>query len=214
VTYRSEKVLGVIGFFEGGRYTEGFLGRCAGNMASNLHLVDDQGRPLPKHIVDAVKRLEPAIARKFSSLCDPAELSNSMEERARQMAVREKKRGPLPDADSLRKFAWRSLFNGALSLIRKRKLRREQCLSTEELCNLTEVACEATAETILACIDGKRILSELSPRDRQICDLEIQDLDDAEIAAYLNISRDAVRQARHRRKAKVASIQAKRKSGE
>jgi DNA-directed RNA polymerase specialized sigma24 family protein len=175
---------------------------------SNLHLVDEHGRPLPRHITEAVKRIEPRIHSRFLNRCDPAELSNSMEEGARKIAEHEEKKGPLSGADHLGRFTWRTLFNAGISLLRKRH--REQLLSSEEFRNLTVMDREHSPEVVLARIDGAKILSELSERDRHICDLEVQGLNDSEIAAYLNISKEALHQARHRRKAKVTALQAKK----
>jgi len=177
---------------------------------SNLHLVDEHGQPLPHHITEAVKRVEPRIYSRFFHRCDPAELSNSLEEGARRIAEHEQKRGPLSGADHLGRFAWRTLFNAGLSLLRKR--RREQLLSSEQFRNLTVMDWENSPEAISARIEGAQILAELSERDRQICDLEAQKLADSEIAAYLHISKEALYQARHRRKAKVAAFQAQKKS--
>ena len=179
---------------------------------SNLHLVDEHGQPLPHHITEAVQRIEPKIYRRFFHRCDPAELSNSLEEGARRIAEHEQKEGPLSGTDHLGRLTWRTLFNASLSLLRKR--RREQLLSSEQLRNLSVVDWENSPEAISARIEGAQILSELSERDRQICDLEAQNLADSEIAEYLNMSKEALYQARHRRKAKVAAFQAKKKSGD
>lgn len=176
---------------------------------SNLHLVDEHGQPLPHHITEAVKRIEPRIYSRFLNRCDPAELSSSLEEGARRIAEHEYKKGPLSGVDHLSRFTWRTLLNAGISLLRKR---REQLLSSEELRNVIVMDGEHSPEAILARIEGAKILSELSERDRQICDLEAQGLDDSEIAEYLHISKEALYQARHRRKAKVAALQTKNKS--
>jgi len=178
--------------------------------ASNLHLVDEHGQPLPHHITEAVKRAEPKIYSRFLNRCDPAELSNSMEEGARRIAEHELKKGSLSDTDHLGGFTWRTLLNAGLSLLRKR--RREQLLSSEQLQNLTVTDGAHSLEAISTRIEGAPILSELSERDRQICDLEAQNLADSEIAEYLNISKEALYQARHRRKVKVAAFQAQKNS--
>jgi hypothetical protein len=125
-------------------------------MGSNLHLVDDQGRPLPNRIVDAVERVEPAIMHQFSRSCDAADLSDSMEHGARKIAKRETRKGPLPDADSLGGLTWRSLLNSAISVARKR--RWEQPLSAGTLRNLTDVTGEDNPETKLARIEEKEAL--------------------------------------------------------
>lgn len=175
--------------------------------SSNLHLVDNEGRPLAKHIVEAVERLEPKITKRFSRYCDPAVLSNSMEDSARRIAEREQEKGRLPDAD-IGRFTWRTLFNAAISLIRAQ--RGEKWLSTKALWNLTGAGREGSPEAIVARIEGQKILSEMSERDERICDLESQGFDDSEIAAYLNVSKNALAQARCRRKAKLAALDAKR----
>jgi DNA-directed RNA polymerase specialized sigma24 family protein len=177
---------------------------------SNLHLVDEHGQPLPHHITEAVKRIEPRIYSRFLHRCDPAELSNSLEEGARRIAQHEQKKGSLSGADHLGRFTWRTLLNAGVSLLRKR--RREQLLSSEQLRNLPVTDGEHSPEVISARLEGAQILAELSERDRQICDLEVQGLDDSEIAEHLQISKEALYQARHRRRAKVAAFQAQEKS--
>jgi len=171
-------------------------------MGSNLHLVDDQGRPLPKHIVDTVERLEPAIMHQFARSCDPADLSDSMEDGARKIAKREAKKGLLPDADSLGRLTWRSLLNGAISVARKR--RGEQPLSAGALQNRADGIGEDNPETNLARIQEKEALfSELSPYEQKYWALREQGFDDDEVAAYLQLSKNALAQIKHRLKTKL-----------
>jgi len=171
-------------------------------MGSNLHLVDDQGRPLPKHIVDAVERVEPMIMHQFSRSCDPADLSDSMEHGARKIARRETRKGALPDADSLGGLTWRSLLNSAISGARMR--RSEQTLSEGALRNLTDVTGEDNPETRLTRIQEKEALfSELSSREQKYWALREQGFEDNEIAAYLQLSKNALAQLKHRLKTKL-----------
>ena len=166
-------------------------------MGCNLHLVDDEGRPLPKHVVNAVERLEPVLNNQFSRSCDPAELSTSVETRARKIAKRQ-----LPDNDSLTGFTWRALFNGAISLARKRS--REQSLSAEALRDVAGIPDTENPETKLARIQEKETLfSEFSPREREYWALREQGFNDNEVADYLQLSKNALAQLKHRLKTKL-----------
>ena len=171
-------------------------------MASNLHLVDKQGRPLPPHIVESVKQLEPALTRRFSKRCDPAQLSDSIESHTRKIAEYEQENGPLPDADALDKFTWRTLFNGAIDLVRKRQ--REEPLSAEALRHAARREMDHNPEARLARLQNlENMWAELLPREQQLWILEKRGFNDTEMAAYLGINKNTLVQARHRLKMKL-----------
>lgn len=160
---------------------------------SNLHLVDEHGQPLPHHITEAVQRMEPGIQSRFSKRCDPAELSNSLENAARRIAQHEQNHGPLQDV-RLKGFTWRALSNAALSLIRLRS--REKLLSPDALESLHGVG---SSDAIERRAEVKLALAKMSERDRKICSLQYQGYDAEAIGRELNISKEAVWKAKSRR---------------
>ncbi len=170
-------------------------------MASpKLHLVDNEGFPLARHIVEAVERAEPKISSQFSQFCDPAALSTSLEEGARRIAQHERDHGPLKNPSA---FTWRTLLNAAHSLIRGRA--REETLPPEALTPLAGVSRIGSPEAILAGIEAKQALALMSERDRKICYLEHQGFEAAEIAALLKVNTNTVLKAKSRRLAKLAA---------
>jgi hypothetical protein len=187
-----------------GLYT-GFS-RVENKMASsNLHLVDDEGRPLDPRVEEAITRHEKGVRRKFAKYCDPAAFSNAIEAKGSRIAKSLRDGRAAVDSDIVGAITWRSLFNLGISFVRKRKA--EQRAEAEFARILTEIHKSAShSEAIIAREDGLKILSQLSERDRLMCHLESQDLSVPQIAAYLKISEAAVRQARSRRKKKVAEL--------
>jgi DNA-directed RNA polymerase specialized sigma24 family protein len=169
-------------------------------MASNLRLVDDEGQPLAKHIVEAVQQCGPGIHGHFSRLCDPADLSNCLEDGARRIAQYEEDHGPLLDVGA---FTWRTLFNAAISLVRKYS--HEKCVEPERATYLRGAAREGSPRDILAGIAAREILAEMSDRDRQICYFEHQGFKASEIAHHLDMTANSVSKAKSRRLAKFAA---------
>ncbi len=170
--------------------------------SSNLHLVDDEGRPLPDRVVTYVQRIAPVIATRFSIKCDPAELSNSLEHEAQKIARVEAGKSD----ESLRRLTWRGLFNGAITAVRKTQRRREDSLSSDAFRNLTGIkGHDPEAELILA--ERRRALlaalANLSERDQEYLRLRAQQFSDADIAAYMKISNTALAQLKHRLKLRL-----------
>ena len=167
--------------------------------ASNLYLVDEHGQPLPQHIIEAVERMEPGIQKLYSHYCDPAELSNSLEEGARRVAQHERQYGRLHDVGG---FTWRTLSNAALSLIRFQS--RQKSLISKALAGPMSGPIEGSLEAIQQGIEARETLAQLEERDRLICGWENQGLTAAEIAAALKISVQAVWKAKSRRLARLS----------
>ncbi len=166
-------------------------------MGSNLHLVNDEGQPLPKRIADQVDRLHAVITQRFAHLCDPAELSNAMEHEAKKLAR-------FDGETHLSGLSWRVLFNGAISVVRKRKRLREESLSPESFRNLTGTS-DNDPETRLIRIEEERaLLLGLSAREQEYLNLRDQGFDDEEVAAHLKLSKNALAQFKHRLKVKLA----------
>jgi RNA polymerase sigma factor (sigma-70 family) len=173
-------------------------------MGSNLHLIDDEGKPLPKCVVDAVDRLEPLIKARFSRLCDPADLSNSMEHEAKKIA----RAADRTDDNSVGGLSWRAVLNGAIGVVRKHRRRREEVLSSEALQNLTGIS-DSNPETELIRAERREALlatlATLSDRDREYLRLREQEFSDDEIAAYMKLSKNALAQVKHRLKAQLTA---------
>ena len=160
-------------------------------MGSRLHLVDEQGRPLDGHIVEAIEGLQPRITNRFSRWCDPAELDNCLEDGARRIARHEAKHGRLPN---IKGFAWRTLFNAVLSLIRLRS--RETLLSPNVWESLTGVRnVRLSDDSLYDMIATNEILARMSERDRIICGLTIQGFTSREVASRLGVDASVVRKA-------------------
>jgi DNA-directed RNA polymerase specialized sigma24 family protein len=100
-------------------------------------------------------------------------------------------------------FTWRTLWNAAISLVRKSS--HEKAVAQPELLHLTGFSREASPEGILAGIAAKEILDEMSDRDRLICYLDHQGFGVSEIAAHLNITPSAVSKAQSRRLARLTA---------
>jgi DNA-binding CsgD family transcriptional regulator len=170
--------------------------------ASNLHLVDDDGRPLPQRVVTYVQRIAPIVASRFSIKCDPAELSNSLEHEAQKISRVE----PGKSDESLRRLTWRGLINGAINAVRKTQRRREDSLSSDALRNLTGIkGYDPETELILA--ERRQALlaalANLSERDQKYLRLRAQQFSDADIAAHMNLSKSALAQLKHRLKLRL-----------
>lgn len=173
-------------------------------MGSSLHLVDDDGNPLPGRIVEAVGALEPQITRKFSR-CDPAELSNSQERQAQKIARREA-RNPVPSVQALHALTWRALLNGALSVLRKQNRRHEEPLPTEYLRNVTGLVTSKNPETDLIELENREaFLSDLTQREQLYLGLRGQGFGDEDIAAQLSLGKGALAQLKHRLKVKLVA---------
>ena len=176
--------------------------------SSNLHLVDDEGRPLDPRVEEAITRHEKGIRQRFAKYCDAAAFSTAIEAKGSRIA-KSLRAECVADLDSVGAITWRSLFNLGISFVRKRKA--EQRAEAEFARILTEIHNSAShSEAVIAREDGLKILSQLSERDRLMCHLESQDLSVAQIAAHLNISEAAVRQARSRRKKKIAELMSRK----
>ena len=205
---KNTKALLLVRHFAMGAGILGSLDR--NNMASsNLHLVDDEGRPLDRRVEEAVKLHDRSIRRKFGKYCDPAAFSTAVEAKAARIAKLIRDEPGAADPDSLGAITWRYLFNVGISFARKHKA--EQRAEAEFARFLTEIHTRATpSEAIIAREDGLKILSHLSERDRLMCHLESQDLSVSEIAAHLRISEAAVRQALSRREKKIAELMSRK----
>ena len=180
----------------------GFFTRLWDMGASNLHLVDDDGRPLPQRVVTYVQRIAPIVASRFSIKCDPAELSNSLEHEAQKISRVE----PGKSDESLRRLTWRGLINGAINAVRKTQRRREDSLSSDALRNLTGIkGYDPETELILA--ERRQALlaalANLSERDQKYLRLRAQQFSDADIAAHMNLSKSALAQLKHRLKLRL-----------
>ena len=82
-----------------------------------LYLIDEDGRPLGDHIVNAIASLGSKIMRQFGQVCDPAVLSNTIEAAGKNTARYERKNGPLDDVKS---FLWKSVSNLVISELRSK----------------------------------------------------------------------------------------------
>lgn len=148
-----------------------------------------------------MKQWAPTLTRRFSKRCDPAQLSDSIENHARKIAEYETDYGPLPDTDSLEKFTWRTLLNGAIDLVRKR---REEPLSAAVLRDSAQLATNFNPEARWASLQKlEKIWIELTPREQRMWSLGKQGFNDNEIAAHLGINKNTLVQARHRLKMKL-----------
>ncbi len=177
-------------------------------MGSNLHLVDDEGEPLPLHIVQTVNRLAPVITQRFSRRCDPAELSDSLEHEAKKIARSEKNRETLTlaDANALGGLTWRALLNSAITVMRKQKRKREESLSAEALRKLSGVVDDDNPEARLIRIQEKHALfSALSTREQEYLGLKEQGFDDEEIADHWKLSKNALSAFKYRLKSKLTA---------
>lgn len=174
------------------------------NMSSKLHLVDDQGQPLPLHVAEAVDRLAPFVTQRFSPSCDPAELSNSIEHEAKKIAKSEKKKGPFAETNVLGGLTWRALLNSAITVVRKQRRKREVSLSAEALRNLTALVDDKSPETRLIRIQERQALfSALSIREQEYLGLREQGFDDEEIANHWKLSKNALAAFKYRLKLKL-----------
>ena len=173
----------------------------------DLHLVDDEGHPLDRCLVEAVIRHEPRIRRKFGRYSDPAAFSTAIEGKVRRVAAREKEKqeqGAPSDADEIGRVTWTALWNLGISFVRKDRIEKQALAKLAR--ESPDCKVDDHSKAIIARLDGQKLLSQLSERDRQICDLESLHWTDKQIAAHLNISPAAVRQARHRRNEKIATL--------
>ena len=114
--------------------------------ASKLYLIDEDGRPLGDHIVNAVSTLERKIMRQFGHICDPAVLSNKIEVAAKNTARYERQNGPLGDVKS---FVVKSIHNLLASELRAKP--KEQAVDSETLERWAGAAREAGPEQIQLC---------------------------------------------------------------
>jgi len=165
-----------------------------------LHLVDNENQPLPSHIVDAIEWSHSRINSQFAGLCDPAELSNSIEDGARRIAEHEKDHGRL---QNVKAFAWRTVSNAVISLLRLRS--REIALSPQALERLTSGPGPDSPERIHHAIETDRLLKELSQQEQTICDLTKQGFTTKEIGRALRMTQEAVWKAQSRIRTKLAT---------
>ncbi len=169
-------------------------------VSTKLHLVDRNGFPLARHIVEAVERAEPKINSQFARFCDPAALSTSLEDGARRIAQHEQDHGPIQNTPA---FTWRTLVNAAISLVRDRS--REETLPPDALAPLAGVSRIGSPESTWAGIEADETLASMSERDRTICLLEHQGFEASEIGTFLNMNSNTVLKAKSRRLAKLAA---------
>jgi RNA polymerase sigma factor (sigma-70 family) len=170
--------------------------------SSNLHLLDDEGRPLPERVVKYIDRVAPVIAARFSRKCGAAELSNSFEHEAKKIARVEQGKSD----EFLGRLTWRVLLNGAINVVRKSGRKREHSLSPDALRNLTGITDDGPEGELVRAERREALLATLatlSERDREYLQLREQEFSDEEIAAYMKLSKNALAQLKHRLKAKL-----------
>ena len=168
-----------------------------------FHLVDNAGKPLEPHVVNAVQDLMPRIQREFSSVCDISDISNCVEAAARHAAEDEKRIG---GAKNITQFVWARIANSLTSLIRSQS--RLEFAGEIELALKAGEARDGGEGAILAEIEGKKLLSWMTLRDRRICKLEYQGYGTKEIAQELGMTEAAVWKAKSRRRETLKSYSA------
>ena len=169
-------------------------------VSTKLHLVDINGCPLARHIVEAVEKAEPKISSRFERFCDPAALSTSLEDGARRIAQHEQDHGPIRNTVA---FTWQTLVNAAISLVRDRS--REETFPSETLAPLAGASRIGSPESTWAGMQAKETLAGMSERDRAMCILEHQGFEASEIGTFLNMKPNTVMKAKSRRLAKLAA---------
>lgn len=148
---------------------------------SRFHLVDEDGNPLDERVIAVALKLERKILRTFGSSCDPAVLSDEVEEAARATA---RKKHQVRD---FRSFFWKSVVNRLLNVVRVG--------SKEELVQpsgLEELVGRTGSEQIIAYVLAREVLRTMSDVDREVMKLRSQDFTAAEIGRLLGMSPEAV----------------------
>ena len=155
--------------------------------SSKLYLVDDHGHEVGDHIANAVKRLKPKIVRRFRRACDPAILSDKIEDGARNTARHERVNGPLRDVKS---YVWKTINNLVISELRSRP--KEELTDSATLERWAGPAQEAGPEQIHNYVLAREVLESMSKRDQQICLLTCQGVSAKEIGRTLGMSEQNV----------------------
>ena len=163
-----------------------------------LHLVDDNGDELSGRIADAVNKTAPVLFDRYRS-CDPAEISNVLEESGR-VAARAIENGRT--LSTIRGFVFRTAMQGMFNRLRSRK--RESSVPPETLARRDDK--EVSKERIEAAIAVREALAQLSPRERTILWMKVDKFSAAEIGRRLNMSPASVNTTASRARDKVLKL--------
>jgi RNA polymerase sigma factor (sigma-70 family) len=155
--------------------------------ASKLYLVDEDGRPLGDHIVNAIACLEGKIMRQFGQVCDPAVLSNKIEAAGKNIARYERRNGPVRDVKS---FVWKCIHNLVISEVRGRP--KEEVMDSATLERRAGPAREAGPEQIHNYVLAREAFEAMPKRDQQIYWLSCQGISAREIGASFGMSEQNV----------------------
>jgi DNA-directed RNA polymerase specialized sigma24 family protein len=155
--------------------------------AFKFHLIDEEGRPLDDHIVNAIVSLEGKIIRQFGQVCDPAVLSDKIEAAATKTARHERKNGRVDDVKS---FLWKSLRNLVISEIRGKP--KEKAVDSATLERWAGPAREAGPEQIYNHVLARETFEAMPKRDQQIYWLSCQGISAREIGVAFGMSEQNV----------------------
>ena len=150
----------------------------------NLHLVDDNGQQLGDNLVGVVSRVADSVFRRYW-FCDPAEISDVLEESAR--VVDREIRGGRHLAD-VRGFFWRTAVNRVIAKLRSR--RREKRVGQRTIEGRADN--RATASVLESAIAMREAFAWLSERERKVLLMKLQDCSAKEICRVLNMSSGTV----------------------
>jgi RNA polymerase sigma factor (sigma-70 family) len=146
----------------------------------NLHLVDDNGQQLGDNLVGVVSRVADSVFRRYW-FCDPAEISDVLEESAR-VVDREMRNGRrLAD---VRGFFWRTAINRVIAKLRSR--RREKRVGQRTIEGRADN--RVTASTLENAIAMREAFAWLSEREQTVLLMKLQDYSAKEICRMLNVS--------------------------
>ena len=155
--------------------------------AFKLYLIDEDGRPLGDHIVNAIACLEGKIMRQYGQVCDPAVLSNKIEAAGKNTARYERKNGPLNDVKS---FIWKSVSNLVISELRGKP--KEHAVDSATLERWAGPDRYAGPDQIHNYVLAREAFEAMPKRDQQIYWLSCQGVCAREIGAAFGMSEQNV----------------------
>jgi RNA polymerase sigma factor (sigma-70 family) len=166
-------------------------------------LLDENGRRVEAHIERVVMQLRVRLVRHFPSCRDEAVALDVLEEAARRLARRERRRGPI---EKLHGYAWVTLRTVMMSRLRRGEGRvTGQSVASERGAILLARRCATfcTAADVERRVLIGQLLARLTPTERRVCTMKAAGYSTREIGGALGRSAMAIDTLYSRAKAKA-----------
>ena len=174
--------------------------------AHNVSLVNETGGPLDPRIERVLMKMLPRFRRQFPSFRDEVALVEVLEEAAKRIARRERRRGAIAHLPG---YAWVTMRTVATSRLRRGDARiMERIVPAAEGAALLSAAgaTSHTAADLERSVLHRQVLAMLTPTERRICAMKTAGFSTQQIARRLRRSATSVDTLFSRAKVKVRRL--------